>query len=84
MQQAFSNDDGTKIPRQVTQDLLASVETICQDNHTLRAHLSEFLTVLPAIPAYTPSICSDDGLEWFHDIRRKTLEADDLREIGVC
>ena len=81
LQQSYRQADDSKIPRTVTQELLKAVQSVCDDNEALRAHLAEFLTTLPAS---TPVILADGGLSWFHAIRGSSLEPGALREIGVC
>lgn len=81
LQKEFANDDGSKIPRQVTQELLKEIEGVCGDNDALRQSLGELLAMLPG---ETQTSLLPQPLGWFHSIRGNTLEARDLQDIGVC
>jgi phytoene/squalene synthetase len=79
MEKAYETDDGSKIPRTVTQDLLAAIEDVVQDNVTLE---NAFQQYLPYLPERTlPSV--DDAGEWFRDLTAGSLSTPQMAELGM-
>lgn len=54
IEQAHAGQDGTRIPRSVTQELLTAIEAIVQDNEALMSGLEEYLKLLPPEPRPSP------------------------------
>lgn len=79
MEKAYEADDGSKIPRTVTQDLLAAIEDVVQDNTTLENAFQEYL---PFIPEKTLPQASDSG-EWFRDLTAGSMNSAEMSELGM-
>ncbi|MDR3606311.1 MAG: squalene/phytoene synthase family protein [Oligoflexia bacterium] len=82
IQQAYEADDGSKIPRSVTEDLLKAVAEIAQNNTELREALAEYLPQLPRMPATAKLTSSDDGA-WFARISGDVLQPSELAELRL-
>jgi phytoene/squalene synthetase len=84
IQQSFSQADGSKIPRSVTEELLEAIEEICQDNEALQ---SEILPHLELLPALTPELIVTSALaplDWFHRIAGHALKPEDLVSLRLA
>ena len=81
IEQSYEQDDKSKIPRSVTEQLLAAIEEIAQDNSALRSGMEEYL---PLLPHYTPeNIISPMSTDWFKKISGNVLASTDLLELRV-
>ncbi len=79
MEKAYESDDGSKIPRNVTQELLAAIEDVVQDNATLENAFQEYL---PFIPEKQLPHASDSG-DWFRDLTAHSLGSAEMSELGM-
>lgn len=91
MEQAHAAQDGTKIPRSVTQQLLTAIEAIVQDNDALLGGLEEYLKLLPPDPdaTYPPNpqggvAANQDGAGWFRTLSQWNLGETALVELGMA
>lgn len=69
-----------KIPRLLTQRLMASVEAIIDDNQAL---LSLFRKLLPAFPSVSRSAHVVLSLEWMGEVYQGALGESDFAELGL-
>jgi hypothetical protein len=79
MEKAYESDDGSKIPRTVTQELLKAIEDVVQDNVTLENAFQEYL---PFIPERTLPMPTDAG-EWFQDLTAGSMGSAVMAELGM-
>jgi phytoene/squalene synthetase len=84
IEQAYNENDGSKIPRSVTQDLLDSIVEIAQDNDTLRQTLNEYLPMLPEMPIQAEVLTPSDGGEWFTGLAPCILTQAELIELRLA
>ena len=77
IEKSFQAADGTKIPRNVTQELLASVEALVLDNDALRSGFHEYF---PTLPALKVNGSNSDGTVVFPPFRRSSAK---LRAYGT-
>jgi phytoene/squalene synthetase len=84
MEKAYESDDGSKIPRSVTQELLSAIEDVVQDNVTLENAFQQYLPFLPENDAAiaTASRVSDDG-SWFTELTSGSLARSQMSELGM-
>jgi phytoene/squalene synthetase len=82
IQQAYEENDGSKIPRSVTQELLAAVADIAQDNAALREALDEYLPNIPELPS-SAAISEAAAGRWFDEISGNVLNPSDLAELRI-
>jgi len=80
IEKSFEADDGSKIPRAVTQELLAAVESIALDNTALKSAFNEHF---PAVPALGAHACIRDPGSWFTQLCGSTLAPDELAELRM-
>jgi phytoene/squalene synthetase len=79
IQQSFNDQDTSKIPRSVTQELLQAVEEICQEDDALKAELETQLENLPKLASDIP--LNRNGSEWFFPLSGGVLSSEDLQEL---
>jgi hypothetical protein len=79
MEKSYELDDGSKIPRTVTQELLTAIEDVVQDNVTLENAFQEYLPFLPERVLPHPT----DSGEWFIDLTSGSLGASQMSELGM-
>jgi hypothetical protein len=82
IEQAYNENDGSKIPRSVTQDLLDAIVEIAQDNDALRRTLNEYLPMLPEMPA-PEALSSHSDDEWFTALAPCVLSPSERRELRL-
>lgn len=75
IEKSYKADDGSKIPRSVTQELLGAIEAIVQDDQALRDGFREYFPELPALDAES----SRDATQWFADLHGGVLQNGDLK-----
>lgn len=75
MQRSFEEQDATKIPRALTQELLSAVEEIIQKNASLEESFAEYEPLLPQmeIPRVPPS-----DSDWFRELAGSSLGSSEL------
>ncbi|MFL5814412.1 MAG: squalene/phytoene synthase family protein [Bdellovibrionia bacterium] len=79
MEKAYEADDGSKIPRTVTQDLLTAIEDVVQDNVTLENAFQEYLPFIPEMALPKPT----DSGDWFRDLTAGSLGHTEMAELGM-
>jgi hypothetical protein len=79
MEKAYEADDGSKIPRTVTQDLLKAIEDVVQDNVTLENAFQEYLPFIPEKALPTPT----DSGDWFRDLTAGSMGPAEMMELGM-
>jgi len=73
--------DGSKIPREVTQALLAQIEEIVQDNGILDQVFAEYFPELPAVEDQAP--LDEKSTAWFGNLTSGALPASELASLGM-
>jgi hypothetical protein len=83
IERAFEERSGIKIPRDKTQELLAMVEGVIDDNEGLRTLFDQ---LLPPIDAPAGWSAREQGLsdgQWFEELYQGELSKDELRGLGL-
>lgn len=83
IEMSFNADDGSKIPRNITQELLEAVEAIVLDNSALRAGFEEYFPKLPALET-TPTAPESGDEQWFTRLSGQVLASSELVELRLC
>ena len=87
IQQSFAQEDGSKIPRSVTEELLEAIEEICQDNEALQSEILPHLEKLPDLKGASleksASSSNLNSLGWFYQIAGSTLQVDDFKSLRL-
>jgi phytoene/squalene synthetase len=85
IEQAYQENDGSKIPRSATQEILSAIVEIAQNNEELRQTLDEYLPMLPPLSLVTghhTSQSPSDG-EWFANIADCILSPAEREELRL-
>jgi phytoene/squalene synthetase len=82
IERAFEERSGIKIPRDKTQELLAMVEAVIDDNESLCALFEQ---LLPPIDAPSGWSAREQGLSegWFEELYQGELSKEELQSLGL-
>jgi phytoene/squalene synthetase len=80
IEKSFEADDGSKIPRTITQELLSAVEDVVQDNEALRAGFEEHFPKLPELADYSRAPGAGN---WFSNLSGDVLGKAELIELRM-
>jgi phytoene/squalene synthetase len=84
IEKSYEADDGTKIPRAVTQELLEAVESVVQDDKALKSAFEEHFPKLPPLSQHSKSrIARDSGQTWFFQLSGNVLESWELADLRM-
>jgi hypothetical protein len=83
LEQSHRPGDAARIPRAVTQELLASVEAMIQDDGELRRAFAEYAGAIPRNRTGDSMPGAGEDLSWFHALTGSRMDGSMMNELGM-